>query len=277
IQSKIIKLVLNAYRRDSLFNEKYPLLNNLAYNTFTSLLLYNTHIIKEFNEDSAIDAVKESIRLADILIDSIEKGGLLIPQGKQRSAFYSMLDKMHIFSILPASFLDYVRKDIFYALYPNSHSKSLFIEKISFEYSLRKLCEINEFENCSNLDRVLDILAENIGNFTIYDNNNIMQSNLHNLNLSDNDIYLLQLFASCFTDDLYDCMSILRDSIFIRSKKIDEKEIKNGFKKSHLKRMLSLPIINQTISFMLEFLKKIPSLKKSPIEIEMDFLNNIEF
>ncbi|KAI5168771.1 hypothetical protein NEIRO03_2548, partial [Nematocida sp. AWRm78] len=42
-------------------------------------------------------------------------------------------------------------------------------------------------------------------------------------------------------------------------------------------RMLSLPIINQTISFMLEFLKKIPSLKKSPIEIEMDFLNNIEF
>ncbi|KAI5125930.1 hypothetical protein NEPAR08_0266 [Nematocida parisii] len=274
IQSRTIRLVLNGYRRDSIFNEKYPLLNNLAYNTFASLLSYNMSIIKEFNEDCVIGAVKESIRLADILIDSIERGGLLIPQGRQRSAFYSMLDKMHIFSILPASFLEYIRKDIFYAFCSNPYSKSFFIEEISSNCSLRKLCEINEFENCSNLDRVLDILAENIGNFTIYDNNGILQSNLHNLNLSDNDMYLLQLFASCSTDDLYDCISILQDSIFIRSKKVDEKEIKNGFKKSHLKRMLSLPIINQTISFMLEFLKKIPSLEKRPME--MNSLGNIE-
>ncbi|KAI5125929.1 hypothetical protein NEPAR04_0271 [Nematocida parisii] len=272
IQSRTIRLVLNDYRRDSIFNEKYPLLNNLAYNTFASLLLYNTYTIKEFNEDCVIDAVKESIRLASILIDSIERGGLLIPQGRQRSAFYSMLDKMHIFSILPASFLEYIRKDIFYALYLYFYNKNKSFKKLSNEDVMRKLCEINEFENCSNLDRVLDILAENIGNFTIYDNNGILQSNLHNLNLSDNDMYLLQLFASCSTDDLYDCISILRDSIFIRSKKVDEKEIKNGFKKSHFNRISKLPFFKEASFLALNIAENIsdgiaPTTKKfvSPI------------
>ncbi|KAI5187487.1 hypothetical protein NEIRO03_2547, partial [Nematocida sp. AWRm78] len=63
---------------------------------------------------------------------------------------------------------------------------------------------------------------------------------------------------SCFTDDLYDCMSILRDSIFIRSKKIDEKEIKNGFKKSHFNRISKLPFFKEASSLALNIAENIP-------------------
>ncbi|KAI5156191.1 hypothetical protein NEPAR05_0368 [Nematocida parisii] len=131
--------------------------------------------------------------------------------------------------------------------------------------ALKELCQMNESGEYSNLERALDIITANIGNFTTYDNNNNLQSNIQNLNLSDKDVHLLQLFTSCRIEYLYNFVAVMDRSIQIKSKNIDEEEIKQGFKKSHIKKTLDLPIIKEMISTGIEFIKKAPRiLEKDP-------------
>ncbi|KAI5166160.1 hypothetical protein NEIRO02_1014 [Nematocida sp. AWRm79] len=268
IQDKIIRIAANTYKRDSTFNEKYPMLNNLAYNTFISLVAAHAYMVKEINEDKIIHMIDESLRVTNIIMDSVEKSTLFLPKDTQKTAFYNMLDRMYTFSNHPVSFLTYVKKDISSAINLQSYGKNDLIDESYSMNSLKELCHMNESGEYSNLERVLDIITANMGNFTTYDNNNNLQSNIQNLNLSDKDVHLLKLFSSCCITNLYNLLNVMTRSTKIKSKSINEEEIKKGFKKSHIKKTLDLPIIKEMISTGIEIINKAPHLLEKDPEMK---------
>ncbi|KAI5167338.1 hypothetical protein NEIRO02_1879 [Nematocida sp. AWRm79] len=263
IQHKLIKIVLNLYKKDNLHNEKYTNLNNLAYNAFISLIVYHTYIIKEVNESIIIDIINESIRISDTFINNIKSSD--IPNIK-KPAIYDLLNNLQILTVLPDTFICAIKNDIYTALYMHTQNNQEFI-RYNPDYAMKYLCNPHISGKYSNFERVLNIITVNISNFTIY-NDGIQISNIHNLDLSDNDIYLLSLFISCYNDDLYKCMEIMNNSIIIKSKKITKNEIKKEFEKSHIKKILDLLILREFIGTTVEFIKngskildKIPELK----------------
>ncbi|OAG31038.1 hypothetical protein NEIG_00635 [Nematocida sp. ERTm5] len=273
IQCKLIKIVLNLYKKDNLHNEKYTNLNNLAYNAFISLIIYHTYIIKEVNESNIINIINESIRISDTFINNIKSSD--IPNIK-KSAIYDLLNNLQILTLLPYGFIDAIKNDIYTALYMHIQNNNQEFIRYNPGQAMKYLCKPHISGKYSNFERVLNIITVNISNFTTY--NDIILSNIHNLDLSDNDIYLLSLFISCYNNDLYKCMEIMNNSIIIKSKKITKNEIKKEFEKSHIKKILDLSILREFISTAVEFIKngsiiidKIPELNDN-LEYMVNYL-----
>ncbi|EIJ94271.1 uncharacterized protein NEPG_00938 [Nematocida parisii ERTm1] len=254
IQDRLITIVLNVYKKDDLHNEKYTNLNNLAYNVFISLIVCHTYIIKEINEHTIINIINESMRISDTFINNIKASDVL---NTNKSAIYNLLNNLHIYTALPNTLINSIKDDIHMALYLHRRDNNQKEPDYSQKYAMRYLCKPHVSGKCSNFERVLDIITANISNFTTCNyKSNVLRSNIHNLDLSDDDIQLLSLFVSCYTEDIYRCMQIMNHSIIIESKKITKSELKKEFQNSHIKKVLDLPILRELISSTVEFIKK---------------------
>ncbi|OAG33598.1 hypothetical protein NEIG_01471 [Nematocida sp. ERTm5] len=254
IQFKLVPIILNIYRRNSTFKRKYPSLNNIAYNTFIMVLKYQTLLIKEVSMDSIISILEESLCTTEALMNSIEHGAELIKNDEQKIAYYNMMDKLHILTKLPARLFMSIHLDACYAFY--LYSKNMFFEQITRNEAMGKLCELTRSGECSNFERLLDIVTENAGNFIKYDKNGERKSNLANLNLSDEDIYLLYLLTTQTTNDLYHFITAMNNSISVKSKKVTKKEVVNGFESLRFERLIDLPFFKDAICVALSLAKK---------------------
>ncbi|EIJ89348.1 hypothetical protein NEPAR06_0503 [Nematocida parisii] len=253
-QFKLVPIILNIYRRNSTFKRKYPSLNNIAYNTFIMVLKYQTILIKEVTTDSIISMLEKSLCTTEALMDSIENGAELIENDEQKMAYYNMMDKLHILTKLPAQLFMSMHLDACYAFY--LYTPSISFEKISRNEAMGKLCELTRSGEYSNFERLLEIFTENAGNFVKYDKNGMKRSNLANLNLSDEDIYLLYLLTTQTTDDLYHLITAMDNSISVKSKKVTKKEVVNGFGSHRFERLIGLPLFKDAVCVSLSLAQK---------------------
>ncbi|KAI5127420.1 hypothetical protein NEPAR04_0899 [Nematocida parisii] len=225
---KIYKILMDINRTTPIFKDLPEPLTNLAYNIFYKQI-YNRNIECDYNEDTAISAIKDSIAQIYAIIDVIKEGAEALESEDQKKAFYKLMENNHM--IMAAVYRN--RKNFYDSSINILREKagiSELDEEITSKDAIIKLCELTESKKCSRLQRVLNILMKHDDNLTITDENGIEQSNICDLRLTNDDIYSLQLLARTKDSDFFNfthCIihNLIYESIYVQD---NDKDLHNS-------------------------------------------------
>ncbi|KAI5127462.1 hypothetical protein NEPAR04_0857 [Nematocida parisii] len=177
--------------------------------------MYNRIICDEidYNEDTIIKIIMESIEQTYIIIDIIKEVAEELDTQSKKDAFYRLMENNHVYM---ASV--YILRNEFFNSSINVLCDKAGLQglddKINSENVMIKLCELTESGECSRLQRALDILVKHGDNLTITDKNGIIQSNASNLGITDDDIKSLQLLTKTNKWDATEFSEFLIGSIY---------------------------------------------------------------
>ncbi|KAI5146433.1 hypothetical protein NEPAR05_2433 [Nematocida parisii] len=190
---KIYKILMGINRKTPIFKDLPESLTNLAYNIFYTQI-YSRNIECVYNEDTTISKINSSITQISEIIDMIKEEAETLDSKSKKQAFYKLIRDNHM---IIAQVYRY-RKN-FYDSSINILCKKAGIseldEEITSKDAIVKILELTESGECSRLQRVLNILMKHDDNLTTTDKNGEEQSNICDLELTNDDIYSLHLFA----------------------------------------------------------------------------------
>ncbi|EIJ89378.1 hypothetical protein NEPAR06_0476 [Nematocida parisii] len=229
--NKIYKILMDINRTTPIFKDLPEPLTNLAYNVFY-IKINSRNIECDYNEDTAISAIKDSIAQIYAIIDVIKEGAETLDSESKKEAFYKLMGNNHMVMTEVYRY----RKN-FYDSSINILCKKAGIselnEEITSTSAIIKLCELAESGECSRLQRVLNILVKHGDNLTITNTDGEEQSNADKLGLTNDDIYSLQLLArteeSDFFEFTYNIINhLIYESIYVQD---NDKDLHNSIPK----------------------------------------------
>ncbi|KAI5168215.1 hypothetical protein NEIRO03_2489, partial [Nematocida sp. AWRm78] len=186
---ELFNVIADINNEESIFTNLEESLESLAYNIFYTQIYYR---IDNYKND-IITEINESSNLTRTIIGIIKESAEELDEDKKQ-AFYKLIGNNYM---IMASLYKY-RKN-FYDSSINILCKKADVQKLHGKITLKtpmvKLFELTESEECSRLQRVLDILMKYGNNLIITGKYGIKRSNHNELGLSNDDIYSLSLLT----------------------------------------------------------------------------------
>ncbi|KAI5155505.1 hypothetical protein NEPAR06_1887 [Nematocida parisii] len=219
---KIYKIITDNNRTTKIFKDLPEPLTNLAYNIFYAQI-YSRNINRDYKEDTAISAINDSITQTYEIIDMIEEEANTLNSKSKKEAFYKLISNNH--SIMAQVYMN--RKnfyDSFINILREKAGISELDEEITSKDAIVKLCELTELKKCSRLQNALNILMKHDDNLTITDENGEEQSNICDLELTNDDIYSLQLLARTKDSDFFNFTHYIINNLIYNSICIQDKD-----------------------------------------------------
>ncbi|KAI5128294.1 hypothetical protein NEPAR08_1158 [Nematocida parisii] len=214
---KLLSAILDVCRRGQVFEDRNELLNNLAYNAFVVFLTRYINEKPVTSNDMCMSIIESAITDTQSVLSGIEGCSNVLESPEKLNAYYSIMNNNHLFLMNIPTVIEYISNDIKDAL--NMHNRKLSLDSVSSSSAIQTLFMKSTSDEYSRFQRAVEIITENCGQFTKYNDSGEKVSNLENLNLSEEDIQTLHLFTSIRSIDLSIISEKLQKSIIIEDEK----------------------------------------------------------
>ncbi|OAG32068.1 hypothetical protein NEIG_01306 [Nematocida sp. ERTm5] len=214
---KLLSAALDVCRKGQVFENRNESLNNLAYNAFVVFLTQYIDEKPVTSNDMFMSIIESAIKDTKSILSGIEGCSEILETPEKLNAYYSIMNNNHLFIMNIPTVIEYISNDIKDAL--NMHTPKLSLNSVSNSNAIQTLFMKSNSHGYSRFQRAVEIITENCGQFTKYNDNGEKVSNLDNLNLSKEDIQTLHLFTSIRAMDLSIISEILQKSIIIEDEK----------------------------------------------------------